>query len=109
MHTQRSLLFSHHLLARSKRRALHEWSLGHSLYALAKPGRPGLIVLEGSAEDCRAVIKLVKRLRWQHLYVKYTELDTTAGVRLAQLLPRAGLVEIESMKEFVSRLGPGPW
>ncbi|BGP36354.1 hypothetical protein JCM10450v2_000253 [Rhodotorula kratochvilovae] len=69
-----TLLWSHHLLATSKRKDIVAWSTELGLYGLAKPGYPGVIIVEGIASNVDEFVHRIKQLQWKALQVR-CELD----------------------------------
>ncbi|GAA5997175.1 uncharacterized protein JCM10292_000077 [Rhodotorula paludigena] len=68
------LLWSHHLLATSKRKDIVAWSTELELYGLSKPGYPGVIIVEGLAHNADEFVYRIKQLQWKALQVR-CELD----------------------------------
>ncbi|GJN92109.1 hypothetical protein Rhopal_005138-T1 [Rhodotorula paludigena] len=68
------LLWSHHLLATSKRKDIVAWSTELELYGLSKPGYPGVIIVEGLAHNADEFVCRIKQLQWKALQVR-CELD----------------------------------
>jgi hypothetical protein len=106
----RVLIWSHHLLATSKRKDIIDWCLELSLWGISKPGYPGIIIVEGALNDVTEFLKRIKSLNWQALTVRHEEIEDVpasasvhATARLREPLertfgfhkPRA--VEVEKM------------
>jgi hypothetical protein len=70
----RKLIFSHHIIAKSKRKALKDLSSEYELGGYAKIGWPGIIIIEGEAKNCNKFVDEIKKMRWQHLVVRGEEL-----------------------------------
>ncbi|BGP21381.1 DUF1115 domain containing protein [Rhodotorula toruloides] len=68
------LMWSHHLLATSKRKDIVAWSTELELWGLSKPGYPGVIIAEGLASNVDHFIQVVKSWQWKALQVR-CELD----------------------------------
>lgn len=86
----RKLVYSHHIIADSKRAGLKELSLALGVTALVKIGWPGVIVLEGERTAVEAFVCVIQRWRWKHLVVRgEQEVDVEAGSGLdaARALP----------------------
>lgn len=71
--TKCALLWSHHLLAMSKRKDIQHWSVELKLWSLAKIGYPGVIVVEGVRSEVDEFLRRVKALQWYALQVRYEE------------------------------------
>ncbi|BGP28539.1 hypothetical protein JCM10296v2_000275 [Rhodotorula toruloides] len=68
------LMWSHHLLATSKRKDIVAWSTELELWGLSKPGYPGVIIAEGLAPNVDHFVQVVKSWQWKALQVR-CELD----------------------------------
>lgn len=60
LHLKLALLWSHHLLATSKRRDIVAWASELDLYVISKPGYPGVIVTEGIERDVDEFLTRIK-------------------------------------------------
>lgn len=69
----RKLIFSHHIIAKSKRKALKDLSSEYELGGYAKIGWPGIIIIEGEEENCNKFVDEIRKMRWQHLVVRGEE------------------------------------
>eukprot|EP00622_Pseudochattonella_farcimen_P007932 FR744062.1.p1 GENE.FR744062.1~~FR744062.1.p1 ORF type:complete len:284 (+),score=27.88 FR744062.1:70-852(+) len=63
----RRAIYSHHIIADTKRQAARENAIDLDLGGLVKHGWPGLIVVEGSIENVDEYERRLKRFKWQHL------------------------------------------
>lgn len=75
----RLVVRSHHIIARSKRRAIANAARELDLGGYVRVGWPGLMLLEGDGRDCDAFWERVRRLRWQRLEIMGRETATAAG------------------------------
>lgn len=99
---KRIVIWSHHLLATSKRRDIQSWSKDLCLGGFARPGYPGAVFAEGDQDQIDEFVRRLKQLRWQALQVRCEEVvekricgDGREGVREVE-----GLGEIaEKLKE----------
>lgn len=66
----RRAMFSHHIIASSKRDAISRWATQLHLGGLAKIGWPGVIIVEGDERNVRAYVEALSRLRWKHFVVR---------------------------------------
>ncbi|BGP12434.1 hypothetical protein JCM10213_007000 [Rhodosporidiobolus nylandii] len=64
------LLWSHHLLATSKRKDIVAWSTELELWGLSKPGYPGVIIVEGLQDHVDDFVWRIKQLQWKALQVR---------------------------------------
>ncbi len=69
----RKLIFSHHIIAKSKRKALKDLSSEYELGGYAKIGWPGIIIIEGEEQNCIKFVDDIRKMRWQHLVVRGEE------------------------------------
>ena len=69
----RRIIYSHHIIANSKRRGLQELASQYSLGGYAKIGWPGVILVEGEESNCQQFVDEIKRWRWQQLQVRGEE------------------------------------
>jgi len=79
----RRLIYSHHIIATSKRRAVSELASELHLGGYAKIGWPGIIMIEGAEEDCVTYVDTIRSMRWQYLTVRGEEImDIDVGENL---------------------------
>jgi len=71
----RRLIYSHHIIAKSKRKNLIDLSHSLSLGGYVKIGWPGIIIIEGLNENCIEFIHEIKSWRWQYLVVRGEETE----------------------------------
>ena len=69
----RRIIYSHHIIAKSKRRGLSQLASQYKLGGFAKIGWPGVILIEGSETNCQLFVDEIKRWRWQNLQVRGEE------------------------------------
>lgn len=73
------LIYSHHIIAKSKRKSLKDLATKYNLGGYVKIGWPGIIILEGVEADCDGFTGEIKGMKWQHLNVRgeqHTEFDS---------------------------------
>lgn len=73
---KRILIWTHHLLALSKRKDIIQWSSELHLNGISKPGYPGIIIVEGDGLEVDEFITRIKGLNWQAITVRHEETDT---------------------------------
>ncbi|GAB7344949.1 hypothetical protein MBLNU457_3382t1 [Dothideomycetes sp. NU457] len=103
-HTSRiktTLLWSHHLLATSKRKDIVSWSRSLRLNGYSRPGYPGAVLIEGEEDDVDEFVSRIKELRWQALQVRGEE--TSEKRRLAGS-DGFGTREVESLGDLAEEL-----
>ncbi|CAJ1360341.1 unnamed protein product [Effrenium voratum] len=82
----RRAMFSHHIIAPSKRQAIKQWAMQLDLGGLAKVGWPGVIIVEGDERNVAAYVDALSRLRWKHFVVRGEQMiDAAPGVCLDSL------------------------
>ncbi|KEQ73931.1 DUF1115-domain-containing protein [Aureobasidium namibiae CBS 147.97] len=96
---KRVVIWSHHLLATSKRKDIQAWSKELSLSGYSRPGHPGSIFVEGDEDQVDEFIRRLKQLRWQALQVRGEE---TADKRICG--PGHGVLEVEGLGEIAEAL-----
>uniref|UniRef100_A0A7S1YPA5 Small nuclear ribonucleoprotein Prp3 C-terminal domain-containing protein n=1 Tax=Ditylum brightwellii TaxID=49249 RepID=A0A7S1YPA5_9STRA len=69
----RRLIYSHHIIANSKRKAIADLASQYNLGGYAKIGWPGIIIVEGNEEDCISYVDEIRTFRWQYLTVRGEE------------------------------------
>jgi len=69
----RRIIYSHHIIANSKRRALKDLASQYKLGGYSKIGWPGVILIEGEESNCQLFIDEIKRWRWQMIQVRGEE------------------------------------
>jgi hypothetical protein len=97
----RRLIWFHHIKAPGKRKAAQTWAKELDLGGFSKPGYPGIIVIEGRAEDCEAYVSRLKRLTWKAMSVRVAEEDD------AVVSERGGLRRLPAAFEELPENGLG--
>ena len=97
---KRTLLWSHHLLATSKRKDVLTWSRELHLGGYSRPGYPGAIFVEGESASVDEFVRRIKGLRWQALQVRAEE----DGESRVCGNGAEGVLEVESLGEVVQGL-----
>ena len=69
----RRCIYSHHIIANSKRKNLASLAHSYKLGGYVKIGWPGIIIFEGLESSCQAVVDEIKTWRWQHLSIRVEE------------------------------------
>lgn len=118
----RKLLYSHHIIAKSKRKAIGDLAKEYKLGGYFKIGWPGIIIIEGEEENCNHFCDEIRSMRWQYLVIrgeereevvttidalrrfplKMTELGEDQMSQLSELCQEAGLDDLfrTSMKIY---------
>ncbi|PRP79763.1 RWD domain containing 2B, partial [Planoprotostelium fungivorum] len=109
------VIWSHHLLATSKRKDILEWSEELDLCTISKPGYPGVIVVEGLEDMVKEFVSRIKSLNWQALSVRHEETSVIAEdkkhlnwISSSQLHTDSEkkIREVEHISEIVKGLSP---
>lgn len=87
----RKLIYSHHIIAKSKRKAIADLSRDYQLGGYAKIGWPGIIIIEGEESNCNRFIDEIKVMRWQYLVVRGEEFEKIAN---------GGIQQLDKMRRF---------
>jgi len=98
-HIKRAVIWSHHLLATSKRRSIINWSKELHLGGYSRPGYPGAIFVEGEEDYVDEFIRRLKELRWQALQVRASQ---TCKRRVCS--SEDGIVETEGLGQIAEAL-----
>ena len=88
----RKLIFSHHIIAKSKRKAVGDLAKDYKLGGYFKIGWPGIIIIEGREEDCQSFYDEIRRLRWQHLVLR--------GEDREEIAPDDKTTDLEDLRRF---------
>jgi len=94
------LLWSHHLLATSKRKDIVSWSRELRLAGYSRPGHPGAILIEGAQPDVDEFVSRIKALRWQALQVRGEEVRASRRLNF----DGDGVSEVEGLGDIVEKL-----
>ena len=99
----RRLIYSHHIIAPSKRAGLRELSVALGVTALVKIGWPGVIVLEGDLPRVETFISVIQGWRWKRLAVRGEQEVEGGDIDGLRALPRIFL-ELTDMSVLASTL-----
>lgn len=97
---KRVLLWSHHLLATSKRKDIVTWSRELHLGGYSRPGYPGAIFIEGEEDAVDEFVHRIKQLRWQALQVRA---EDVFNIRVCGD-GKDGVKEVEALGDVVEAL-----
>lgn len=70
---ERIWIYSHHLKSTTKRQDLLKLAKELDLSGFSKPGKPGIICVEGRKEDTQEFWKCIRQWAWQRITVRLTE------------------------------------
>ncbi len=86
----RRLIYSHHIIAKTKRSIVADLASQNNLGGFVKIGWPGIILIEGHEDDCIMYVEEIKKLRWQYLVVRgeqQVELENESQLNNQRKLP----------------------
>ena len=92
----RRLIYSHHIISKTKRADMKSLASALSLTGYVKIGWPGLIVLEGREEDCVEFYDSMRRWSWKFLVVRGEQQE-----RIPTLSSGASLDGARKFHEFI--------
>lgn len=95
----RVVLWMHHLLATSKRKAILQLSKELGLAGFSKPGYPGSVYVEGEAEAVRSFVDELKSMRWQAIQERATDEVLLSSLTLLGK-GAAGVREVEGLGDI---------
>lgn len=104
----RRLIYSHHIIAKTKRKGIVELANDLNLSGCSKYGWPGLVILEGEESACIEFIETIRKWRWQYLTVRgEQQIEIPAGEDLDDhrgFANKGSFVELgENMSEFAAK------
>lgn len=70
---ERLWIYSHHIKSKWKRREILEQAQQLKLTGFCKPGKPGIICVEGLKEDTQEFWRIIRSLQWQRITLKLVE------------------------------------
>ncbi|XP_058065204.1 RWD domain-containing protein 2A [Anopheles bellator] len=80
---ERLWIYSHHLKSRSKRQTIVKTARDLELTGFSRPGKPGIICVEGPQPDTQEFWRAIKSLRWQKIQIKLSETSAVKETRFA--------------------------
>ncbi|XP_066595621.1 RWD domain-containing protein 2A [Prorops nasuta] len=66
-------IYSHHIYSKFKRRDITSIAKENSLTGFCLAGKPGIVCIEGTQEDCEYCWQKVKTMNWHKILVKFIE------------------------------------
>lgn len=66
-------IYSHHIYSKTKRREILNLADDYDLTGFCLPGKPGVVCIEGTAEDCNNWWSFIKSMCWKKIVVKFIE------------------------------------
>lgn len=74
---ERIWIYSHHIAAASKRQEIVKLSRRFDLSGFSRPGKPGIICVEGQHKNTKKFWQHIKALQWQKIRIVKTELSAS--------------------------------
>jgi uncharacterized protein (TIGR00251 family) len=74
----RSFLYFHHIYSSHKRKFVLSCAQSFGISGIMKIGKPGIIIAEGLADDCRQFIAEIRALSWQKMTERFSTLHERA-------------------------------
>ncbi|XP_017106002.2 RWD domain-containing protein 2A [Drosophila bipectinata] len=72
-HLERLWIYSHHIKSSAKRQELIRQARQLDLTGFSRPGKPGIICVEGATDNVQEFWRCIKALRWQKISLVRTE------------------------------------
>ncbi|XP_019876144.1 RWD domain-containing protein 2A [Aethina tumida] len=72
-------IYAHHIYSKTKRREIVDQAHNYSLNGFCLSGKPGIICVEGTVDDCDAWWQIIKSMNWKKIFRKCTEEDKEKG------------------------------
>lgn len=70
----RMWIYSHHIYSLNKRKSIVQWAKDFDLNGFSKPGKPGMICVEGESENVQKFWTQLRSVPWQKIQIKENEL-----------------------------------
>ncbi|XP_045763426.1 RWD domain-containing protein 2B [Maniola jurtina] len=67
-------IFSHHIYSKRKREEITKMAREYNLTGFCLPGKPGIICVEGTEDDCNEWWKIIKSMSWKKITLRKTEI-----------------------------------
>lgn len=93
----RRLIYSHHIISKRKRADILELARHLNLTGFMKIGWPGIIIIEGSEEDCQLFYDGIRSWSWQYLVVRGEMQENCNQLQKVRRFPVFSEVESMSM------------
>ncbi|XP_017476786.1 PREDICTED: RWD domain-containing protein 2A [Rhagoletis zephyria] len=70
---ERLWIYSHHIKSKKKRQEIQREARNLDLTGFSRPGKPGIICVEGLREHTQDFWRIIKAMRWQHITICKSE------------------------------------
>lgn len=88
---ERLWIYSHHLKSNTKRQEIVTLAKALDLSGFSRPGKPGIICVEGRKVDAQEFWRTIRQWCWQKIQVRKSELKAVAGVAGVETFRRFAL------------------
>nr|CAI5826824.1 unnamed protein product [Callosobruchus analis] len=68
-------IYSHHIYSKPKRQEIIHLANELDITGFCMPGKPGIICIEGSSENCTEWWQTIKSMNWKQIFIKVIEQD----------------------------------
>jgi acylphosphatase len=99
----RRLIYSHHIISKIKRADMKDLASHYKLTGYIKIGWPGLIIIEGTEEDCQSFYDEIRPWQWQYLVVRGEQQETVPNGKSVDDLRRFPGFHEEDNMAFVAQ------
>jgi Protein of unknown function (DUF1115) len=88
----RNLIYSHHIIGKTKRADMKALASELDLTGYCKIGWPGIIIIEGDEDSCRCFYDTIRRWNWQFLVLR--------GEMSEPVLPAGSTSDLNAQRKF---------
>lgn len=78
-HFKRMWIYSHHIYRQELRKKIFEYAKKLNLTGFCLTGKPGVICVEGTKENCEEFWRIIRYPNWKHISCKHLETGETEG------------------------------
>jgi hypothetical protein len=99
----RRLIYSHHIISKIKRADMKDLASHYKLTGYIKIGWPGIVIIEGTEEDCQSFYDEIRPWQWQYLVVRGEQQETVPNGKSVDDLRRFQGFHEEDNMAFVAQ------
>lgn len=82
---ERLWIYSHHIKSRIKRQEIVRQSRDLGLSGFLRPGKPGIICVEGLKKNTQEFWRIIKSMQWHKITIRKSEVRQRAGEKMEKL------------------------
>ncbi|XP_055923075.1 RWD domain-containing protein 2A [Eupeodes corollae] len=82
---ERLWIYSHHIKSRYKRQEICKQSRDLDLSGFLRPGKPGIICVEGLKKNTQEFWRIIKSMQWHKITIRKSEVRQKAGEKMDKL------------------------